>query len=221
MILLILTEYIVLPANAGGKKNLSGINDQAISDNSLSKYADEISGVIKGSDDVPIVSAEISIFNGFSFSNTTSDSKGVYNILNLPVTADLSAVLFITKDGYVPLIINFKRREDVKTYYPVILKRTESYKNGFIAGVVYQPVKGGKIKYQSGINSFGREKRVWLEKDGITTETTSNKNGHFIFEVPAGTYMLHSEGSREKPAVEVTEGKTVIRNMRSGIVLVD
>ena len=221
LILLIYAGYFVIPANAGGNSDLPGMNAHSIGDNTLPKYADAISGVIKGSDDIPIVSADISIFDGFSLRNTKSDSKGVYNILQLPVSADLYAVLFITKDGYVPTIVNFKKREEVKTDYPVIMKRADSEKAGYIGGVIYQPIRGGKIQFQSGINSFGRGKRVWLEKDGIITETTSNKDGHFIFEVPGGQYVLHAEGSREKAAVEIREGKTVIRNMRSGIVLID
>ena len=221
LILLIYTGYLVIPANAGGRSDLPGMNALPIGDSALPIYADAISGVIKGSDDTPVVGADISIFDGFSLRNTTSDSKGVYNILQLPVSADLYAVLFITKDGYVPTIINFKRMEEVKTDYPVTMKISPSKENGYIAGVIYQPIRGGKISFQSGINSFGREKRVWLEKDGVITETRSNKDGHFIFEVPGGQYVLHAEGSREKPVVEITGGKTVILNMRTGMVLVD
>ena len=206
LIILLYAAYFVT-ANAAGRSDLSG--------------SDTISGVIKNGDNTPVGNAEISIFDGFTIRSIRSDSNGVYNILQLPVSADLHAVLFITKDGYVPSIINVKRREEVKADYPVTMKRAESEKNGYIAGVVYQPIKAGKIKYQSGINSFGREKRVWLENEGITTETKSNQDGQFILEVPAGRYVLHAEGSRERPVVEIAEGKTTIRNMRAGIVLVD
>jgi len=206
LVLIFFAGCFAIPANAGGKSGL---------------YADAISSVVKGSDGTPIGNAEISIFDGFTIRSIKSDSNGVYNILQLPVSADLHAVLFITKDGYVPSIINVKRREDVKADYPVIMKRAGSEKNGYIAGAVYQPIKGGKIKYQSGINSFGRGKRVWLENEGIITETKSNQDGQFILEIPAGRYVLHAEGSRERPVVEITEGKTTIRNMRAGIILVD
>jgi len=66
-----------------------------------------------------------------------------------------------------------------------------------------------------------RERRVWLDKEGIITETKSDQNGQFIFEVPAGRYELHADGSRERPVVEVIAGKTAIRSMRSGIILID
>ncbi len=180
-----------------------------------------ISGIIKGTDNIPIGHAEISIFNGFTIRNIKSDNNGRYDILQWPVSADLNAVLFITKDGYVPSMINIKRSKKDTGDYPVTMKPAGSNKYGYIAGVVYQPVKGGKIKYQNGIHRFGMGKRVWLEKNGGITETKSNQDGQFILEVPAGQYVLHVEGSREKPAVEITEGKTVIRNMRAGIVLVD
>ncbi len=206
LIILLFAAYFVT-ANAAGRSDI--------------RDTDTISGVIKDEDNTPIGNAEISIFDGFTIRSIKSDSNGAYNILQLPVSADLHAVLFITKDGYVPSIINVKRREEVKADYPVTMKRAESEKNGYIAGVVYQPIKGGKIKYQSGINSFGREKRVWLENEGIITETKSNQDGQFILEIPAGRYVLHAEGSRERPVVEITEGKTTIRNMRAGIILVD
>lgn len=207
LLIILLYPACFVTANAAGRSDLRG--------------TDTISGIIKAEDNTPIGNAEISIFDGFTIRNIKSDSNGLYNILQLSVSADLHAVLFITKDGYVPSFINVKRREDVKADYPVIMKRAESEKNGYIAGVVYQPIKGGKIKYQSGINSFGREKRVWLENEGITTETKSNQDGQFILEIPAGRYVLHAEGSRERPVVEITAGKTTIRNMRAGIVLVD
>ena len=207
LIIVLYAAYFVITASAAGRTDI--------------RDTDTISGVIKGEDNTPIGNAEISIFDGFTIRSIKSDRNGVYNILQLPVSADLHAVLFITKDGYIPSIINVKRREKVKADYPVTMKRAESEKNGYIAGVVYQPIKGGKIKYQSGINSFGRGKRVWLENEGITTETKSNQDGQFILEVPAGRYVLHAEGSREKPVVEITEGKTTIRNMRAGIILVD
>ncbi|MCC6543232.1 MAG: carboxypeptidase regulatory-like domain-containing protein [Nitrospirae bacterium] len=220
-ILLLATGFTVISANAGGKGDLRDINKHPKPDGTLLRYADAISGVIIDPDNIPIEGAEISLFDGFLLKNTKSDSNGVYNILQLPVSAGLMAVLFITKDRYVPSIVSFKRREGVKTDFPVILKRADKEKAGFVGGVIYQPISGGKIQHQSGINGFGREKRVWLENDGIIIETKSNQEGHFIFEVPVGHYLLQAEGSREKPVVEITEGKTVIRNMRSGIILVD
>ncbi len=188
---------------------------------SIPESPDTISGLIKDTDNIPIGNAEISIFDGFSIRNIKSDSNGMYNISQLPVSPDLYAVIFFTKDGYVPSIINVKIREQDKADYPVTMKKAQSEKNGYIAGVIYQPIKGGKIKYQSGIYNFGKGRRVWLEKNGGITETMSNTDGHFIFEVPAGRYRLSAEGSREKADVEVVKGETVIKNTRSGIVLVD
>src|SRR4030067_1716918 len=207
LILLIYAGYLAIPAKAGGRSDLPGVHALSIGNSALPRYADAISGVIKGSDDTPIVSAEIRMFGGLCLRNIKIDNNGVYNILQLPVSADLHAVLFITKDGYVPTIVNFKKRGEVKADYPVTMKISPSKEDGYIAGVIYQPIRGGKISFQSGINSFGREKRVWLEKDGVITETKSNQDGHFIFEVPAGLYVLQAEGSREKPVVQIIDGK--------------
>lgn len=188
---------------------------------SVSGSPETLSGVIKDTDNIPVANAEISIFDGFTIRNVKGDRHGAYHILQLPVSADLHAVLFITKYGYIPSIMNIKRGAQDKADYPVTMKRGGTKKNGYVAGVVYQPIRGGKIKYQSGIHRFGPGKRVWLEKNGIITDMRTNQDGQFTFEVPGGRYVLHAEGSREKPVVEVTAGKTVIRNMRSGIVLID
>lgn len=188
---------------------------------SVPESTDTISGVIKEMDNIPIGDAEISIFDGFSIRNIKSDVNGMYNISEPPVSPDLYAVLFFTKDGYIPGIINVKRSEQVKTDYSIVMKKTQKRNTGFVAGVIYQPIRGGKIKFQSGIYGLGKGRRVWLEKDGGVIEAQSNIEGHFVFEVPVGKYILHAAGSREKADVEVVEGKTVIRNMRSGIVLVD
>lgn len=188
---------------------------------SVSESPDTISGVIKDTDNIPIVNAEISIFDGFSIRNIKSDVNGMYIISEPAVSPDLYAVLFFTKDGYIPGIINVKRSEQVKTDYSIVMKRAQKRNTGFVAGVIYQPIRGGKIKFQSGIYGFGKGRRVWLKKDGRIIETKSNESGHYIFAIPSGQYILHAEGSREKATVEAVEGKTVIRNMRSGIVLVD
>lgn len=180
-----------------------------------------ISGVIKDTHDTPVSDAEIGIFDGFTIRQIMSDNNGAYSISKLPVSEGLYAVLFVTRDGFAPSIINVKSGGQDIGEYPVTMRRAESGKNGYIAGVVYQPVRGGKIRYQSGINRFGQGRRVWLERDGIAAESTTNKDGQFIFDVPAGRYVLRAEGSGEKQVVEAEAGKTVIRNMRSGIVLID
>ena len=188
---------------------------------SIPESTDTIYGLIKGEDNIPIADAEISIFDGFSIRNIKSDINGMYIISEPPVSPDLYAVLFFTKDGYIPGIINVKRSEQVKTDYSIVMKRAQKRNTGFVAGVIYQPIRGGKIKFQSGIYGFGKGRRVWLEKNGGVIEAQSNIEGHFVFEVPVGKYILHAAGSREKAGVEVVEGKTVIKNIRSGIVLID
>ena len=109
LLIILLFAACFVTANAAGRSDI--------------RDTDIISGVIKGEDNTPIGNAEISIFDGFTILSIKSDRNGVYNILQLPVSADLHAVLFITKDGYIPSIINVKRREKVKADYPVTMKR--------------------------------------------------------------------------------------------------
>ncbi len=181
----------------------------------------EISGVIRNSENIPVGDAEIGIFDGFTVRSMTSDKNGAFSVLTLPVSFDLYAVLFFTKDGYIPSIRSVRRSKSDTADYSVVMNRMNSMEHGYLAGVVYQPVKGGKVRYQSGINRLGSGRKVWLEKDGSIAETKTSPQGHYILEVPPGQYVLRSEGSREKPVVEISGGKTVIRNMRSGIILVD
>ena len=221
LILLLYAEYFVIPAEAGIQSNSRGLDSRFRGNDTLPVSTDTVYGVVKDEDNIPIGDAAISIFDGFSIRNIKSDVNGMYNISEPPVSPDLYAVLFFTKDGYIPGIINVKRSEQVKTDYSIVMKRAQKRNTGFVAGVIYQPIRGVKIKFQSGIYGFGKGRRVWLEKTGGVIEAQSNIEGHFVFEVPVGRYMLHAAGSREKAGVEVVEGKTVIRNMRSGIVLVD
>ncbi len=221
LILLLYAEYLVITAKAEIQSDGRGLDSRFRGNDTLPESTYTIHGVVKDEDNIPIGDAEISIFDGFSIRNIKSDVNGMYIISEPPVSPDLYAVLFFTKDGYIPGIINVKRSEQVKTDYSIVMKRGQKRNTGFVAGVIYQPIRGGKIKFQSGIYNLGKGRRVWLEKDGGVIEAQSNIEGHFVFEVPVGRYVLHAEGSREKPAVEITEGKTTIRNMRAGIILVD
>lgn len=178
-------------------------------------------GYVRDEDGSPIGEVDVSIFDGFTIHKVKTGDSGLYKIPEVPVSIDRYAVVFFTKDGYSPKAVNIRVSERKAIEYSAVMERTDVSDTGFIIGTVYQPVRGGKIQFQSGIYGFGKNRRVWLERDGESIENTTDMDGHFLFKVHAGGYKLSGEGSREKAEVKVSVGQTVIRNLRSGIVLID
>ena len=180
-----------------------------------------VHGYAKEEDGSPVVNAGVGIFDGFTLQSVKTDSDGRYKIAELPVSADRYAILFFTKEGYIPQAVNLKIGEKTDREYSAILKRGEMGHNGFVIGSIYKPIRGGKIQFQNGIYSFGKGIPVTLERDHEVIKDETDQEGHFLFEAPAGRYTLSGEGLREKAEIEVFTGQTVIRNLRSGVVLVD
>lgn len=169
----------------------------------------------------PIGDAEVSLFDGFTVQVVKTDTNGLYRISGAPASVDRYAVIFFIKASYLPKAVNIKVSEATGTEYSMVLKEAEKKDSGFVIGAIYQPIRGGKIKFQSGIYGFGKGRKVWLEGVETRIEKETDPEGHFLFEVPPGRYKISGEGVREKVEVDVMEGQTVIRNLRSGLVLVD
>ena len=180
-----------------------------------------VHGDVKEGDGSPIVNAGVSLFDGFTLQSVKTDSQGRYQIDEVPVSADRYAVLFFTKEGYIPAAVNLKIVKKTDMEHSMILKRGETGNNGFVIGSIYKPIRGGKIQFQSGIYSFVKGRQVTLEKGHEVVRKETDHEGHFLFEVPAGRYILSGEGLRERAEIEVFTDQTVIRNLRSGVVLVD
>jgi len=183
--------------------------------------AEGVHGYVKEGDGSPVINAGVSIFDGFTLKSVKTDSQGQYKIDKVPVSADRYAVLFFTKEGYIPQAANLKIREKTDMEYSTVLKRGGMGHNGFVIGTIYRPIRGGKIQFQSGIYSFGKGRLISLERDHEVIKNETDQEGHFLFEAPAGRYTLSGEGLRERAEIEVFTGQTVIRNLRSGVVLVD
>src|SRR3989304_2347371 len=184
--------------------------------------ADEgIHGYIKDENGSPLQDVDVSLFDGFSLHNVKTDNNGEYIISKLPVSINYYLILFITKDGYTPRAINLKIKDKVVIEYSTLLGRVEREDTGFVIGAIYQPARGGKIKFHSGIKDFGEKRLVWLENGQERIEKETDINGHFLFEILPGNYSLKSEVTKDKQEIEVSGGQTIIRNLRSGIVLID
>ena len=183
--------------------------------------AEGVYGYIRDENGSPVDNVDVGIFDGFAINHVTTGENGLYNIPEVSVSSDRYAVMFFTKDGYIPEALNIKVGEKKAIERSIVMDRIDTSDTGFIIGTIYQPVRGGKIKFQIGIYNFGKKRRVWLERDGKTIEKETDMEGHFLFEAPEGRYRLFGEGVREKVEVDISVRKTVIRNLRSGFVLVD
>ena len=179
-------------------------------------------GYVKDENGSPIVNAGVSLFDGSTLSNNIkTDSNGRYKIFSLSVSMNRYAVIFFTKEGYIPQAANIKMYDRMGTEYSAVMKMAETGNTGFVIGTIYQPIRGGKLKFQSGIYSFGKKSGVLLEQDGKIIKKETDKEGHFLFVVPSGRYKLSRENDRKSIEVDVSAGQTVIKNLRSGIILVD
>ncbi len=212
---LIPAKYLPYPINLSQEDGVMGRGKM------LTEMPEGVYGYVREEDGSPVGNVDISIFDGFTVHTVKTDSNGMYNILEVPVSINRYAVIFLTKEGYVPMAVNIKVHNEKGIEYSTVMKQVDAGDAGFIIGTVYQPIRGGKIKFQSGIYGFGKNKQVWLERDGGVIEMTSDMDGHFVFEILPGAYQLGGEGVRKKVKVEVSVGQTEIRNLRSGLVLID
>ena len=150
-----------------------------------------------------------------------TDIKGEYFISDIPVSKNNYLVIFFTKEGFIPRAENIKAGEDNSINLNVVMNKVSTSNSGFIIGAVYQPIRGGKLQYHNGIKSFSKNKDVLLEKNGKVITKETDLNGHFIFEIAAGKYTLSKEGGKEKLEIGISPGKTLIKNLRSGFILID
>lgn len=169
----------------------------------------------------PISNAAVSIFDGFTFHNSKADIKGEYYISDIPVSKNNYMVIFISKEGFIPIADNVKVEDARVIEHPAIMKKTTSQHTGFIIGVIYHPVRGGKLQFTRGIKGFSIHKEVFIKGSETVITKETDKNGLFLFELPQGRYILSNGGGREKPEIDLLSGKTVIKNLRSGFTLID
>lgn len=190
---------------------------------SLSNGGGWIHGYVRDEKGNPVEGVKIHIFDGFNMTTVETDNQGFYTVQDPPVSTGLYAALFYTKDGYIPIVENIKV-EDLnvqKKIDPLIIRKGNATNRGFLVGTIYQPIRGGKLQFHKGIYTFGKNKEIWLRKEGkLIQKTLSDENGHFRFSIPSGRYTVGLAGEDGYP-VEVIPRRTVIINIRSGLALID
>ncbi len=178
-------------------------------------------GHVSDENGYPISNLDVSTFDGFTFRNAKTDNMGQYNISELPVSKNNYLVIFFTKEGFIPKADNIVVKEQKNIEHSSVMKINSMEHAGFIIGTVYQPIRGGKLQFNNGIKAFSKSIEVLLENNGNVITKETDMNGHFLFEAPPGKYTLSKGGSKEKLEIDLSAGKTVIKNLRSGFVLID
>jgi len=135
------------------------------------------------------------------------------------VTEGLYGVVFITKDGFRPETVPFAADGAPVEAGEISLRRMGDTGMGIITGVVYKPVRGGKLRRHNGIGRLFKGERITIN-GAVTYSAVSDERGVFMMELPVGEYGLVF-GNKTAGNVTISQGKTAIRNIRKGTVLAD
>lgn len=163
---------------------------------------------------------EIFIFDGFKLSRIDRDSDSFKK--KVPVTQGYYFVLFFTKRGCIPQVkVCQAGKKNIKMGKIELEKMTDEDK-GFLVGVVYKPVYGGKIAFRKGIVKFSGGMNIRVVNDkGESYIVKSGDNGVFCIRLAAGKYKIFAGDSKKGVDVAIKEGITTIQNLQKGLVLID
>lgn len=162
--------------------------------------------------------AEVFVFDGFKLSSIDRDAESIKN--KLPVTEGNYFVLFFVKENYIPKVKVLRAgNENIKLGRIRFEKLIEKGK-GFLVGVVYKPVRGGKVSYRKGILKLFEGVDIKVVSDtGGSYLIRSGDKGVFTTPLPAGKYKIFIDGNQFDVYIE--EGKTAIQNIQKGVMLID
>jgi len=160
------------------------------------------------------------IFDGFKLSPLTLHSGQLS--FAPPVTEGNYFAVFFVQNGYEPSVKLLKAGKDnIKMDRPDNAKQLDAGA-GFIAGVVYRSVRGGKLSYRKGISDL--IKGSWIsftDSSGKTFGTESGPDGTYGISLHRGKYRMTIDGQREAGDLLLKEGATVIKNIGKGAALID
>ena len=161
---------------------------------------------------------KIFIFNGTTLIQAGSDTA----MIKPPVTEGLSFAVFFLKRGYLPVVKVIKATtEDVRLEKVLVEKPIETGM-GFLTGVVYKSIHGGKISRRTGILTLIKDVNIEAERsDGEEFNATSGADGVYGLKLPPGKYKVFIKGSKESTEITIEKTATTIQNLRKGLVLRD
>lgn len=163
---------------------------------------------------------EIFIFDGFKLSSIDRNSDVFKK--KAPVTYGHYFVLFFIKSGCIPQVKVYQAgKKDIKIG-DIQIESTTDGNAGFLVGVIYKPVYGGKIVPRKGIVEFSDGMNIRVVNDkGESYVAKSGDNGVFCIRLAAGKYKIFVGDSKKGVDVAIKKGITTIQNLQKGLVLID
>lgn len=161
---------------------------------------------------------DINIFNGIAVRKIKL-SEGRFRYTH-STTDGLYGAAFFTKNNYYPLTVVFKVADESVSVRTVSLAQLKDEKNGILTGVVYKPVLGGRMKEQTGISVMYGNEKIEIKNGDVLYPVNTAEDGAFAIELPQGEYSVIFN-SKELGKVIIEPGKTVIKNIQKGMVLMD
>lgn len=181
-----------------------------------------ISGTVSLSGEKDSSGVTIKVFNGFEESETMTLQNGKYSMPLFSSTPGTMFSLFAYKQGYNPTIINkkFERSSEIEIE-KINLKKIPDKDVGIVAGVVFTPISGGKIKPHHGIARYLKEYKIEFSKLSIKAlneifSTLSNDSGIYIISLAPGLYLFNNEKE-----IRVNKKEVRIFNIGKANILVD
>jgi hypothetical protein len=164
-------------------------------------------------------SIEIFVFDGFKLSPIFRDTEVIKQ--KIPVTEGNYFVIFFVKDGYIPAVKTLQAGKGDIRLGEIRLTERITDEKGFLTGVVYKTIHGGKISYKKGIlKLFGKVIIKVVGETGETYLTESTEGGVFSIPLPSGKYKIFID-NKEEINIIIKKGKTTIQNLQRGVMLIE
>lgn len=161
---------------------------------------------------------DINIFNGLAMRKIKL-SEGRFRYTH-STTDGLYGAVFFTKNKCYPLAVTFRVADESVSVKNVSLEELKDEKMGILTGVVYKPVTGGRLKEQSGISTLFADEKIDIKTGDASYYVNTGNDGAFTIELPRGEYSIIFN-SKEAGKVVIEPGKTVIKNIQKGMVMMD
>lgn len=141
-------------------------------------------------------------------------------IRRIPVTEGNYFVLFFVRRGFVPQVRIFRAGGGNISVGRVSLESIDSGDAGYLAGVVYMPVHGGKIRPHSGILRLFKGVKITIKSEtGDERTVVSDERGVFMLMLRPGRYVARAESGGRAAHFSIEVGETAIVNVQKGAVL--
>jgi len=162
--------------------------------------------------------AKIYIFDGTTLKPLQVSNRGFLTVHG--ISAGYYGALFFTRQGFYPKTLVFKAEEEIVKIAKLSLNPLKDTSKGVLTGIVYKPVRGGKLREHTGILQTFKDERIDLIRDNLSYKVTTDDDGIFMLELLPGEYKVLF-GNGDIGTVVIEKGKTTIKTIQRGMVLVD